>query len=313
VREVGATLIAVTVQGLSMAAITQDRLKLILDEIATIFIDCIARDTDAEILSSFLVSFTSSFSSLPGCLSPLARQNFIKAIESQLVLLQNRQRERAVELEDVDDRLEYEDVSGVDAEVFGMLGRALGGLMKNDPITFPVEPILSFLSIMNQEQGSSRAAILFTLRVVYCLIQYIPEGAEFVKVHLPRVLALLLDGGQFNPFPCSVQLTDMRCIDSDTRGHAASVVAIAVTTSPVALADFAIAAVEPLFQSIGPIDIGKRSLLFKSKSRSASFTEQFSSDDNEKLAARDNALSARKSIVFPLFDHWTKTRMMMTD
>lgn len=181
---------------LSLATITQDRLKLILEQVATVFIDCIASDTDADILSAFLVSFTSSFSSLPGCLSPLARQNFIKAIESQLVLLQNRERERAVELEDVDDRLEYEDFAEIDAEVFGALSRSLGALMKHDPFTFPVEPVLSFLAIMDREQASSKAALQFTLRVIYCLIEYIPEGASFVKTYLPRVLGLLLDAGE---------------------------------------------------------------------------------------------------------------------
>lgn len=55
-----------------------------------------------------------------------------------------------------------------------------------------------------------------------------------------------------------------------TRRIASYIVGVAVETSPATYGDFATAAVEPLFASIGPFD----------------------TTDNELLAARDNAVSA---------------------
>lgn len=59
-------------------------------------------------------------------------------------------------------------------------------------------------------------------------------------------------------------------IDPDTRGLASSIVAVAAEST--SFPDFCFAAIEPLFASIGPMDM----------------------DDNSAMAARDNSLSARE-------------------
>lgn len=61
--------------------------------------------------------------------------------------------------------------------------------------------------------------------------------------------------------------------DAITRRTAAYAVGIAAESAPSVYADFAIAAVESLFNAVGPIDM----------------------DDEPVLAARDNAVSARES------------------
>lgn len=253
-----------------MAVIPHDRLQLIFDRVAQEFISCISLDSDAEILYPFLTSFNSCIASVPrGTLLSASRQAYIKAIESQLTLLRNREADRGNDLGDADDVGVWDDESvEIDAAVLHALSRSITVLLKDDSAGFPIQLILPFLTMIND---ASPNAVQFSLKLLHGLIKYCSNVVgNVVQHHLQRVLSLLLDLSMLSLHYFISRLTVNLSLDPDTRGHAAAVVGIAAESSPAQFVDFCLAAIPSLFESIGPIDM----------------------DDNDILAARDKSISA---------------------
>lgn len=182
-----------------MASCPLDRLSFVLNHAAPVFIDCIATDSDAEILASFLIALTSSFSSLPSLLSQPSRDNLIKAIETQFYLVIDREAGRRAEVEEEDDRLGEEDGSEYDADVWVAMSRALCALMKDQPSEeFPIVPVVSFIDYVlggNSKETMSSDANRFALRLLFGLVKYIGRGPAGCERYLTRSLELLSDPG----------------------------------------------------------------------------------------------------------------------
>lgn len=174
-----------------MASVSTEHLKSILNRAVHVLVDCIASDTDAEILTTFLVALNSSVASLPRCLSATEKENFLKAVETQVVLLRTREAARNETTADEDDVLEWEDDSDVDAQVYTLLNKSLACLMKDDPTTFPLGPVVPFLNLVDSGSATEKT---FALNLCHDLLEKLPTlAAPAVQTHFPRVLASVLD------------------------------------------------------------------------------------------------------------------------
>lgn len=178
---------------ISQSLTPQDQMKAILSTVSDAFADCIAGDTDAEILSTFITSWTSCFVILPGCLSISSRETYLKALESQLTSLRDREIERLEVVEDADDALAWDDVTEVDARVFRSISRSIGAMLKADGQSFPIEPFMPFLGLLN---GASAPPTHFALRLVYDTILSMGDrSSALVQPYLQTILKLLGDSG----------------------------------------------------------------------------------------------------------------------
>mgnify|MGYP001562918080 FL=1 len=90
----------------------------------------IAQDTDPEFLATLVASWTTCYQVLPGCLSPDARDRFIKSLEAQLTTLATRDRERRLSgAVDEDDALELDEYADGDVLVFASINGAVSILL----------------------------------------------------------------------------------------------------------------------------------------------------------------------------------------
>lgn len=136
-----------------------------------------------------------AYINLPNCLSPLCRGRFLKAIESQLTTVVQREQERAAgQEEDEDDAIDWSEQQEEDSFIFEAVTGSLRNLLRAEGTALPIQPMLPFLSLIN---STSTAPGHFALRLVTDLIEYMGEASlPLVQPYLERVLGSIIDAGK---------------------------------------------------------------------------------------------------------------------
>lgn len=182
---------------LSRKDVPTEQRRAIFANISDALSESIATETDDDLLTALFTSWSTSLTSLRGCLSPASREIFIKAIKSQLSDIEERDRVRTSvdEYEDEDDEIWDEDPYVSDANVVAGVSQALKQLFKSEGAATPVQPLLRFL-----ELAESRTIPIaeFGMRFIGDLVSNVGAGmAIFVKPHLKAVVENLKSERQF--------------------------------------------------------------------------------------------------------------------
>lgn len=196
--------------GLAKHELTPEDRQAVLNAAATSYTENIAAETDSSILSVLLASFSASIVSLPHCLSLENRQVFLKALEGQLVLLGQREKERLESAaEDEDDWVDADGWADEDATVFEASNNVIKNLLQQDGEGFPVGPLLPFLGWMT---GASEAATHFALRLFSDIAEFNGAGAlASIGTYQAKVLGAVVASGSSSRFLfCDASLTAIR-------------------------------------------------------------------------------------------------------
>ncbi|KAK4047556.1 importin subunit beta-3 [Microbotryomycetes sp. JL201] len=261
VRESAAALVAVALKALSGTSLPEEQKALALNTCSDAFAKHIAQDTDAEIVATLVESWTASVGALPNSLSRQSRQTILKALESQLTLLVQREQERSHAVNglggqqdaDEDDLLELEQLAEQETIVYWAINLAIKWLVEQYGYELPVTVLKPFLNLMT----ASKVPREFGLRLFADLTIAGEQVVTVLAEHAERVLESVSD------------------LDESIRRNAAYAVGVAAERIPVGFEQFVVAAIEPLFASIGPVD----------------------TVDSDALSARDNAVSALGKII----------------
>lgn len=118
---------------------------------------------------------------------------FLRALEEQLLLLKTRENERTSQVEDEDDRLEWDDSTEWDAQIYSSIGRALGAIIAREKEDFPVQRFTPFLVGLVRGGSGSKA---FAGRLCYEIIAHMgSKAAGLVAPVLRGIGAMLTDQG----------------------------------------------------------------------------------------------------------------------
>ncbi|KAM0788088.1 hypothetical protein ACM66B_001257 [Microbotryomycetes sp. NB124-2] len=300
VRESAAALVAVSLKALSGTSLPDELKAVALNTCSDAFSKHIAQDTDAEMVATLVESWTASVGALPNMLSPQSRQTVLKALESQLTMMVQREQERSHTVTslggsgasrdvvgrqqdeadpDEDDLLELEELAEQESIVYFAINGAIKWLVDSYGFELPVSRLKPFLNLMT---GTSKVPKEFGLRLFADLTNVGEKAVEVVGDHAARVLECVSDQ------------------DDSIRRNAAFAVGVAVERAPAGFEQFALAAIESLFASIGPVD----------------------TSDEQVLVARDNAVSAlgkiikalsHRSDVQALLPRWIDTLPVLVD
>lgn len=238
--------------GLAKNGLTPEQRQTISNTVSDAFSECIAADTDPELISEFITSWTGCYTSLPNCLLPTTQQRFVKALEAQLTNLQTREKKRASgEDVDEDDLVDFEDLEN-DEAVFESINNALKKVLATEGTAFPIQPIFPFLAFMSSPNSVSAH---FGLRLACDLIEGLGDAAQqAVRPYLDRVHGFLTDAGEFIVPPTSVALHILTRGYSDPTSRRIAAYCVGVAAKTSAFADFTAASIEPLLSTIGPVD-----------------------------------------------------------
>lgn len=193
VREYAAALVDIAIEALAKITLDDSRCSKAADATLETVTDCVAQDTDAEVLATFVSCWTNVAHHVPSHVSETVTARYLAALDAQLVArfegpLANA--EPSEEWEDEDDEAEErQDRQETDTTLLMTINMSLKALMQSCDTAFPISAFAKYMRYVAEPAGDP-VKIAFAQRLVADVLEIYKEGGvSIVQAFLTPTLA----------------------------------------------------------------------------------------------------------------------------